>query len=306
MIIQVRKMNKNNTNKPSIHTKLKHFKQIITVEPLLASFIFAIGLCRPLIENLELEKSCRVNLKFNNTICNAILSGQHENWTKENRLVQVQISNMRSWQQPVQSIMPLVLVLFLGSFSDRYKCRKPFLIVPIIGELLSLVGCLLNIVYMREWSLEVLGITRHVLQSFFGGTPMLIMASISYIADHTTIESRTTRIGVIQIVLSVSSLLVQPLSGLLLLQFGSIYIVIAAISLQLFSIVYGLLWIHEDRPENVLKGNLFKNIFNPQHAVDTFKMLSFNKKSYHIHIIFNLLVMILFKSALLGKHLKLK
>lgn len=83
---------------------------------------------------------CRVNLQYNSTICSAILTGNHSNYSRENEEVQKVISTMHSWQQPVQSFTPLVLVLFLGSFSDRHKCRKPFFLMPIIGELFGIAG----------------------------------------------------------------------------------------------------------------------------------------------------------------------
>lgn len=285
---------------PVFDEKFRHFTRLITVEPLLACYIFANGLCRPLVENLELDKSCRVNLGYNDTVCDAILSGNHTHWTEANRLVQVEISNMRSWQHPLQAVTPLVLVLFLGSFSDRFKCRKPFMVLPAIGEIVSLVGCLLSVIYMREWRLEVLGFARHIVNSFFGGTTMMVMASTSYIADHTTVDARTTRIGALQIVMSVFSLIVQPLSGILLLNIGYYYVILIAMVIQIFSVIYGMFLIEEERPKEMFNRGWLKNCFNPKHAIITFKVLSFKKKQHHIHLIYVIFVMVLVKTALQG------
>nr|XP_023012216.1 uncharacterized protein LOC111502375 isoform X2 [Leptinotarsa decemlineata] len=121
----------------SLKQKLVTIKKAVTVEPVVGFYYMAVYLCKPALANLEIEKACRVNLQYNDSICDTIVEGQHKNYSAFNHEIQVTISEMHSWQQPVQSFMPLILILFLGSYSDRHKWRKPFIILPIVGEVLG-------------------------------------------------------------------------------------------------------------------------------------------------------------------------
>lgn len=206
--------------------RLAYVRELITVEPVLACYICAAIIVIPSLQDLELEKACRVNRAFGDEVCAPILRGEHENLTEENTLVQTTVVDMHSWQNPLQQVMPLILVLFLGSYSDRHKIRKPFLVLPLVGELFSTASCILCVVFMGSWPLEVLGVSQGVVPSFFGGYTMLNMAAFSYIADVSSVEMRTLRIGIVQLVLNVIAPLVQPLSGVLYAALGYIGVLV--------------------------------------------------------------------------------
>ncbi|XP_050502703.1 uncharacterized protein LOC126881986 isoform X2 [Diabrotica virgifera virgifera] len=166
-----------------IRHKINKLRDVITIEPLAGFYQLGIVLSKPAFSNLEFEKACRVNLGYNDTVCNAVLAGNHRNFSAENKNIQIIISKMHSWQQPVQSIIPLLLILFMGSFSDRHKWRKPFFILPIIGDILGGLGGILCVVNMKTWPLEVQGVLEKIVPSLFGSQNLLIMATTAYIAD---------------------------------------------------------------------------------------------------------------------------
>lgn len=254
--------------------RISYVKEVITVEPLIAAYVSASILCAPAMAYLEFEKACRVNLQLNDTVCDAILSDEHTIYTNENDQIQILISNMHSWQQPMQSIMPLILVLFLGSYSDRHKWRKPFLLIPIFGEFFAVAGVIMCVVFMRTWPLEAQGVAQTVVPSFFGGQTMIVMAVFAYIADVSTLEMRTLRVGVVQIVLNFCVPAVQSFSGILFAQIGYYGILFIAAGLYLFGLVYGFFWIKE--PKVPIKTNpkeLCADVFNPQLAIETFQIL---------------------------------
>lgn len=266
--------NKNETMYQRVKKKLTHIREVITVEPIIGSYIMASILCAPMLVNLEFEKSCRVNLNLNDTVCENILSGNIDNITHVNDEIQILISNMHSWQQPVQSVMPLILVLFLGSFSDRHKWRKPFLIMPIFGEFFSVIGCILCVVFMRSWPLEAQGVFQTVVPSFFGGQTMIVMAVYAYIADVSSVEMRTLRIGIVQIVLNVIYPLTQLYSAVLFELVGYYVMLLLAGALYVFGFLYGIFYVKEPREAIVgSKKNIVRDMFNPKHAVDTFKLV---------------------------------
>lgn len=260
--------------KMSLREKLSYTRQVITVEPLVTAYIMASYICSPALKNLEFEKACRVNLGFNDTVCEAILSGAHENYTKHNDEVLVAISNMHTWQTPVQSIMPLILVLFLGSFSDRHKLRKPFLLLPIIGEFFAVIACILCVVFMDTWPLEAQGVSQTVIPSILGGPAMIVMAVYAYIADVSTIEMRTLRVGVVQITLNIFSPIVQMISGILFDKIGYYGVLIIAAAFYAFALIYGIFCVKEPKqPVKNSETNLICDIFDPRHAIDTFSLI---------------------------------
>lgn len=286
-----------------IYHKLVSLKNTITVEPLVAFYQMGLILTRPAMDNLELEKACKVDLNYSDNICDSILEGNHSNYTMENSAIQTLIGEMHSWQRPMQSVMPLVLGLFLGSFSDKYKLRKPFLLLPILGEIFGAIGCLFCVIYLKTWSLNVQGVFQRVVPSFFGGQTLMIMSSTAYIADISTVKMRTLRIGILQIVISVISPLVSSFCGVLFLHIGYYGILNMAIALFLIAICYGLFFIHEDH-SNCDKpiGEIIRNIFDITYPVDTMRMLfkespGFSKNN----LILTVAVICIYKAAFDGK-----
>lgn len=280
--------------------KLSYVKDVITVEPIIGSYVMASILCRPMLINLEFEKTCRVNMALNDSVCENILSGNIDNLTDVNNNIQILINNMHSWQQPIQSVMPLILVLFLGSFSDRRKWRKPFLVIPIFGEFFSVLGCTLCVVFMRSWPLEAQGFFQTVVPSFFGGQTMIVMAVYAYIADVSTLEMRTLRIGIVQIVLNV----IYPLTQLYSANFFEMagYYVLFSIAglLFLFGFLYGIFCIKEPRKTIVdTEENIITDIFNPKHAVDTFNLVLKKKPGNNRQYIWLVLVTLFIYSAVI-------
>ncbi|KAJ8960241.1 hypothetical protein NQ318_003966 [Aromia moschata] len=266
--------------------KASYIREVVTVEPLVTAYIIVVFLCQPALLNLELEKACRVNLNYNDTVCEAILSGNHENFSAQNDETQVVVNNVRSWNKPIETIVPLILVLFLGSYSDRHKWRKPLLLLPIIGEFFSIVGIILCVVFMDSWPLEVLAVVRTVIPSFTGGQSMMVMAVFAYIADVSTLEMRTLRMGVVQITINIFSPIVLLISGQLFIQIGYYGVLLVGAAFYVFALVYGIFAIKEPKqPVKDRKKGLLADVFDPKHAIDTFNlMLKKNPDNNRIYI----------------------
>lgn len=89
------------------------------------------------------------------------------------------------------------------------------MLIPVFGELLSSAGLILN-VYYSEWPMEVAGVTEAFFEGITGGWATMLMASFSYIADITTEENRTFRIGITNTCFSVGVAIALSVSGVLL------------------------------------------------------------------------------------------
>ncbi|XP_018563041.1 uncharacterized protein LOC108904837 [Anoplophora glabripennis] len=277
--------------KLSWREKVSYIREVITVEPLITAYILASYLCVPAMKNLEFEKACRVNLGFNDSVCNNILAGTHENFTDHNDQVLVTISNMYTWKTPVETVMPLILILFLGSFSDRHKLRKPFLLLPIVGEFFAVIACILCVIFMDTWPLEAQGVSQTIIPSILGGPAMITMAAFAYIADVSTVEMRTLRMGVVQITLNIFSPIIQLISGVLFNKIGYYGILLIAAAFYLFALTYGIYCIKEPKqPVKESTANLLCDIFDPKNAVDTFSLIC--KKAADNNRVYILLVLV--------------
>ncbi|XP_066139299.1 probable peptidoglycan muropeptide transporter SLC46 isoform X2 [Euwallacea fornicatus] len=282
--------------KRTFKDKIKRLKEVITVEPLIACYQMALFVSKPALDNLEFEKACKVNLSYDSDICKAILSGNYSQHKSENEEVQRVISTMHSWQQPVQSFTPLILVLFLGSFSDRHKWRKPFLLMPLVGELFGVVGCIMCTIFMTQLPLEIQGISQKIIPSLLGGQTMLVMATTAYIADISSVKMRTLRLGVVQIVISVVLPTVQSFSGILFVKAGYLSVLTVSAVLHFTALLYGALWIKETQKDRSKKFEwcVLVDMFDPEHAKETFKLLLRKKGEENDRLLVWLLVLMAF------------
>ncbi|KAK4885570.1 hypothetical protein RN001_001841 [Aquatica leii] len=256
-------------------------KNNITIEPLICVLVAAKVMCWPALTNLHLEKACKVNAMFNNTVCDAIVSGNYlqMGFKEQNNIVQTYLTRMRSWEVPVSSVVPVIIVLFVGAYSDRHKIRKPFLLMPLFGDMIALIGTTVNVIYMNEWSLEVQVIADRVIPSIFGSDKLIITMYFAYIADISTNEMRLLRMTVVPILLTVLIPVLQAISGIMFRALG--YFPIIGISLTLFIIAfaYGIIKVSEPVKIKHDKVYLIKDIFNVQHVTDTFKILLRRKQN---------------------------
>ncbi|CAG9762387.1 unnamed protein product [Ceutorhynchus assimilis] len=258
----------------TVKERVGYIKEVITVEPLIATYIISAILAKPALLVLEYEKACKANLGLNDTVCDTIINSEELVYVNETTQIQLLISDVHSWQLPIQSIMPLILVLFLGSYSDRHQWRKPFLLLPLIGELFAVAGCIISVTFMRSWNLELHGFVQAIVPSFFGGQTMLVMAVFAYIADVSTLEMRTLRVGIVQIVINACVPTVQSFSAVLFKAINYTGVLFIAGAFYSIGIVYGMFWIKEPkRPDKTTKKNFLVDIFDTKHAIDTFKLV---------------------------------
>ncbi|XP_066139332.1 lysosomal proton-coupled steroid conjugate and bile acid symporter SLC46A3-like isoform X2 [Euwallacea fornicatus] len=288
----------------SVKERLFYIKEVVTIEPLIAAYIISAILVKPAVLILQYDKSCRANLALNDTVCDNIVNGDGAQFSNQGTEVQILITKVQSWQTPVQSIMPLILVLFLGSYSDRHRLRKPFLLLPLIGELFSVAGCILSVIFMKQLSLEVFAVFQTVIPSLFGGQTMLVMAVFAYIADVSTLEMRTLRVGIVQIVMNACVPIFQSFSAVLFEAIGYTSVLLIAGFLYGFGIIYGAFWIKEPKRPVIEtnKKHFLADMFDPKHAIETFKLLlKKDKENNRLFVVLLLIGMFVYSMVNVGE-----
>lgn len=180
------------------------------------------------------------------------------------------------------------------------------MLLPLIGEFFSVAACILCVVYMKEWPIEALGVSQTVIPSFFGGQTMLVMAVFSFIADITSIETRTLRVGMLQITINLFVLIAQPLGGIYFQTVGYIGVLSTACAIFFIALIYGIFRIKEPRePKNVFEHGVkgcFLDAFNPSHAIDTFGLLIKKKEGTNRALVLMImLIMFLHAGVVVGR-----
>lgn len=320
-----------------VKDKARYMFQNITVEPMLACYIIPSVLASLATQNLNLEKACRVNLRYSDEVCSALEARQTANYTHEEVQVQQLVAGMSIWKTLLQSSVPALLIMFLGSWSDRRRRRKPCMLMPIVGEFLTSIGLILCTYFFYELPMEVAGVAEALFPAITGGWMTMFMAIFSYIGDVTTLETRTLRIGVVNVFCSVGIPIGTALSGVLYKEIGFYGVFSLAASIYVFSFTYGLLrikeekkpdiqyvfpesgqkdsWIINEKPQRIApKGKLIeekagkivyflKDFFDLQHIKDTFDVaFKEGTNNRRTRVILLMIVVMVVIGPLHGKH----
>lgn len=168
----------------------KSFLKNVTVEPMLFPYLIASILVILVNQNLNIQKACRVNLNLSHSVCEELVNKDKNSTylTNSEVIVQKLVANMLIWQTILQSSVPAVLVLFLGSWSDRNRLRRPCMLLPIYGEVVRNLGLLVCVYFFDELPMEVSGLWQSLTIAVTGYWTVIFMAVFSYIGDVSTVS----------------------------------------------------------------------------------------------------------------------
>lgn len=233
--------------KLTISERLKLIKENMTVEPIMAGYIMPSVLASLATQNLNLEKACRVNLNFSTEVCDALKLRQTENYTEYEEEVQTFIAGIQAWKNVVQTAIPVLIILFVGAWSDKTGRRKICILLPIVGELITCIGFMINTYFFYELPVEVTALTESIFPAITGGWFTNFIGVFSYIGDITTTEDRTYRVGIVNLCMSLGYPIGSSLSGLLLTWIGYYGIFSLSALLYLFSLIYGYYYLEDTK-----------------------------------------------------------
>ncbi|XP_041976303.1 proton-coupled folate transporter-like [Aricia agestis] len=195
--------------------RLKIIKNNVTIEPPVVLYFIASCITAAGMQNLNLEKACRTNLGFDDHVCTSLRLRQRANLTYEEDEVQKLVASVEAWRSAIYTAFPIILMAFLGAWSDKMGKRRICMLMPIGGELIT---CILNIVntYFDGVNVEWTSLMGTFFLSITGAWCVMLMGSYSYISDITTIENRTSRLGALTLGLNITHPIGMGLSGIML------------------------------------------------------------------------------------------
>lgn len=237
------KARKDNFENKNFFQKLWYLKRNITVEPIMAGLIISSMLSRLVIQNLNLDKACRVRLNYTDDICDSLIKQKKSNFTLYEGEVQKIISSIEAWKSIVQTALPIILVIIMGAWSDRTGNRKLCILLPIFGEFLVCISNILSTFFFYEISIEVTMFLEAFFPAITGGWVMVYLGVFSYVSDITDAESRTFRIGLVNLCLTGGVLIGTALSGILLKFLGYYSIFTLSGTIYLLTFTYGYFYL---------------------------------------------------------------
>lgn len=264
----------------SLCKKVKLIFTNITVEPVLICYVLPSVMASIATQNLSLEKACRVNLRLDNEICDALSIRNHSGYNDTHEIMtHTLMASMNTWKSVIQSLIPSLLLLFLGSWSDRHQRRKPCIILPILGEICTCIGFLLSTYYFYQLPMEYNAFIEAVPPSLTGGWFAMFMAVFSYVSGLSSVETRTLRIGAVNLFSNVSVTIGIALSGILYNEVGSYGVFSLALAMYVTALTYALFRVKETpKKEEVIvekkvkKVNPIIDFFNFKHIKETLKV----------------------------------
>ncbi|KAJ3657098.1 hypothetical protein Zmor_016127 [Zophobas morio] len=185
-------------------------------------------------------------------MCTLILGRYIDNSTQLAEFdIQIQgyIDDVLVWIKPVSVVITFGVVSTSCALSDLLQLRKPFIIIAILGEILSIVR--LFMCYLYGWcSVQLLAITDRVVL-LFGGKELFWAMSFVYMIQNTTLENRTSRLFLLQaskITVFITSFYVTSL-----VDSSSVQAYMVTFIFFLLTLLYFVYVVKEKRPEQEMK-----------------------------------------------------
>lgn len=242
--------------------RIKYIKDNITLEPLLACYVIPGTLARLSTQNLNLDKACRVNKGYGDSVCDALIARQGNKYKNEEIAVQELIASMEAWKNILLTAIPSIVILFLGAWSDRTKKRKICILTPIIGDLLMCLSNIINTYFFYEIPVEITMFMEAIFPAITGSWVSTYMGVFSYISDITSEESRTFRMGIVNLCMTAGGPIGTALSGILLNSIGYYGVFGISSILYTMSLLYGFYYIRDPEPPTPEKCNDLVIILN--------------------------------------------
>lgn len=137
-----------------------------------------------------LYKACRVNHDYPEDICSNL-----EKYADIKKEVQKTVASFLQWNNILGHIVPIILALFLGSWSDK-RGRKLPLVIGLCGKLIYSIMIVVNS-YQMTWPVEYIIYTATIPSALTGADVAIFASCFAYISDITTSEQRTLRITIL-------------------------------------------------------------------------------------------------------------
>lgn len=191
-----------NANEAQGHEKLRKFR----LEPALLLLFFGYNLSSVIIPNQLLKQTCLKD-GFNATDCDSL--GIMNNATKEiEEIIQPEVAKILMTTSLLNAIIPAVLSLFLGPWTDKFG-RKKVICATFFGftTTLALLTVISFISDQRDMINPWIYVYPYIPMIITGGWPTMIVSILCYVTDLSNEKNRSSRLALIEMIIFLGVLL---------------------------------------------------------------------------------------------------
>jgi len=113
-------------------------------------------------------------------------------------MLQITVSEFQQWNDIAGHIVPIILAMFYGNWSDQHGRKLP-LILGLVGKLIYSFMIIINSM-MDTWKLNMVVYTASLPMSLLGGDVAIFASCFAYLSDVCFVEQRTLRITILDVV----------------------------------------------------------------------------------------------------------
>ncbi|XP_071639401.1 probable peptidoglycan muropeptide transporter SLC46 [Temnothorax longispinosus] len=268
----------------------------ISVEPTMWLYMMAFMFTSVVEQDFFRYKACRVDHGYSEEICMKL--NDDDNKAIKTK-VQMTVSEFHQWNDIAGHVVPIILAMFYGNWSDR-RGRKLPLVLGLTGKLIYSFMVVINSM-MNTWNLNMVVYTATLPMSLLGGDVAIFGSCFAYMSDISSVQQRTMRITILDVVY----LSTMP-SGVALGSYvfthlvNMSYTIMFAINatLLLLAIVYSLVWLKwqtSPRQQPLSGTNWLLDFFDTRHVATTMRTLVKSRCNHgKLHLWLLLLAMCLY------------
>ena len=224
---------------------LKH----VTIEPMVALFMFAYGLNIVTRPSLIVLKSCINVHNYTQELCDNIEDGNHnEDLTTVQGTVSVFERNVLLISMPIR----IAFCIIGGIWIDKHG-RKKALLFPMLGRFLVNLVYILNVALLEKAPFELLYLD--LINEVCGNFILYYLCVCAYMADVTDPASRTSRMAIVDGADYIFTMIGSSLSGVILSKSNYYAVFGLSAGLSLLAFVYGAFFIKESLTSKLKKND---------------------------------------------------
>lgn len=249
--------------KPPRFRKWKLILKNISVEPAMVIFYTNYIIIDFINTNLYIQKNCR-----NDTSREPNLNTECD----DNARGVLFVNNVNYYFRYSLVSLMVIHTILSSCWSDRAgRKRKPFIILPIIGQILQIfVACFQSYFWYLPAQFAVA--SDLLFQIFSGGFVLCLNTCITYTSDISSVEERTVKMSILWALQVICAPIGSGISGFLLTGLGFFYSYVVCLIVATVSLIFGLLLIKDvSIPIDVKPSYL--SFFNLKDVVDSVKMV---------------------------------
>jgi MFS transporter, PCFT/HCP family, solute carrier family 46 (folate transporter), member 1 len=271
-------------------SRLRDFR----LEPALLLLFFGYNLASTIVPNILLREVC-LSDGFDAANC-AQLS--NNNGTEEiEKKIQPKVAEILMTTNLMHSIIPAIMSLFLGPWSDKYG-RKKLIFSTSLGFTVTLACfCVVSILSESDIPLNPwIFVLPNIPVILSGGWPTMVLAVLCYTTDLTDETNRSSRLTIIEVIIFLGFILGTTGSSFVLNITSPTKVFIIGGSCCLIATFY-ILFVVEESVQNIEEasfGKKTRELISPTPVMEMFKTC-FKKRSFRERrILWGLIIILMF------------